>query len=408
MRYALAPYAAFGAVLAAAGLPIYLHAPKVYADHYGVGLASLGAVLFALRLLDVVQEPILGRVAARLGRHRARAVGGALVGLGGGLIGLFAVQAPLLPLIWFALCLTLVFSCFSFLTILFYACGVAQAQMRGGHLALARWREAGALLGVCAAAALPTLLMRAGLPPYGGFAVLFCLAALGAGLAMRHEWQIGRPVQGPVQGPQFRTVWRDHTARRLLLVALLNAAPLAVTSTLFLFFVDSRLEAPGAEGPLLLLYFISGAVAAPLWSRAAERIGEIEVLLFAMGLSIAGFAYVLVLGAGDLLPFALVCVMTGAALGADVTLLPAMFARRLSQIVPEAAGGFALWSLANKAVLALAAAVLLPVLGQAGYHPGRPATVEALTLLTALYAGVPLLLKLAAAGALASLRVEEG
>ena len=51
----LAPFALFGAVLAAAGLPIYIHAPKFYVDTYGVSLAALGAVLFALRLIDVVQ-----------------------------------------------------------------------------------------------------------------------------------------------------------------------------------------------------------------------------------------------------------------------------------------------------------------------------------------------------------------
>jgi glycoside/pentoside/hexuronide:cation symporter, GPH family len=40
-------------------------------------------------------------------------------------------------------------------------------------------------------------------------------------------------------------VLADPLARRLLLLALVNAAPVAVTSTLFLFFVESRLAAPG-------------------------------------------------------------------------------------------------------------------------------------------------------------------
>ena len=55
----LPAYAVFGATMAAAGLPIYIHAPKFYADEYGVGLAAMGAVLFGLRLIDVVQDPIL-------------------------------------------------------------------------------------------------------------------------------------------------------------------------------------------------------------------------------------------------------------------------------------------------------------------------------------------------------------
>ncbi len=67
----LPAYAVFAALLAAAGLPIYIHAPKFYVDDYGVSLAALGAVLFGLRLFDVVQDPLLGRLAGALRQWRA-------------------------------------------------------------------------------------------------------------------------------------------------------------------------------------------------------------------------------------------------------------------------------------------------------------------------------------------------
>ena len=70
----LPAWSLFAAMLAAAGLPIYIHAPKFFVDEYGVSLAALGTVLFGLRLLDVVQDPLLGRLAERLRRHRAAAV----------------------------------------------------------------------------------------------------------------------------------------------------------------------------------------------------------------------------------------------------------------------------------------------------------------------------------------------
>ena len=56
----LPAYSLFAAVISAAGLPIYIYAPKYYADSYGVSLTALGTLLFALRLLDVVQDPVLG------------------------------------------------------------------------------------------------------------------------------------------------------------------------------------------------------------------------------------------------------------------------------------------------------------------------------------------------------------
>ena len=148
----------------------------------------------------------------------------------------------------------------------------------------------------------------------------------------------------------------------MLLIALFNAAPVAVTSTLFLFYVESVLRAPGWAGALLLLFFLSAAVAAPLWGKLAERFSPKPVLLSAMGLAILVFAGTLLLGAGDVAWFVLVCIASGAVLGADLTLLPAMFSARMAVVAPQAAEGFGLWSLVSKFALAFAAITLLPTL----------------------------------------------
>ena len=71
----LPSYALFAALLACAGLPIYIHAPKFYVDEYGVSLTALAAVLFGLRLLDVVQDPLFGRLSERWRAHRGLSVG---------------------------------------------------------------------------------------------------------------------------------------------------------------------------------------------------------------------------------------------------------------------------------------------------------------------------------------------
>ena len=397
----LPAYALFAALLAAAGLPIYIHAPKFYVDEYGVSLTALGSVLFGLRLLDVVQDPALGWLSEKLRARRGAAVAFASGVMALAMLGLFAIPAPVNPILWFALMLTLVFSCFSFLTICFYAQGVAKADALpvAGHLTLARWRETGALLGVCVASVAPLLMGLALDRPFAGFAVGFAVLALAACVAMRREW---RPVGVSAAGG-FGIVLRDAQARRLLLIALVNGAPVAVTSTLFLFYVDLALEAPGWEGPLLLLFFLAAAGAAPLWGMLAERHGARRVLLGAMVLGIFAFGGALLLGPGDVALFALVCLASGAVLGADLTLLPAMFATRLAQIAPSAAEGFGLWSFVSKLTLAFAAIALLPALEGTGLQSGRgDSTSEAITLLIWFYAGIPCALKLLAIGLLAS------
>lgn len=401
----LPTYALFGAVLSAAGLPIYIYAPKFYADTYGLSLAGLAAILFGLRLFDVVQDPVLGWLSERLGAARKLAIAGGGVVLAVSMLGLFAIAPPISPTIWFALTITGLFSAFSFLSINFYAQGIRKAdRLPGGHTRLAAWRETGALLGVCVAAVMPTLLADHVAAPFAIFAAGFAAIAIFATACMWSEWS-GRVHQEPTP---IKAIWSDPIARRLLILALVNATPLAVSSTLFLFYVESRLGAPGWEGALLVLFFLAAAVSSSLWAALAKRIGERATLLWAMAFAIGSFAFVLTLGTGDVLVFAVICVVSGATIGADLTLLPALFARRMAAISPNGAQGFGLWSLVSKFTLAFAAVILLPILELAGFRSGALDNSEtALNTLTYLYALVPCALKLVAVALLLTAPLED-
>jgi GPH family glycoside/pentoside/hexuronide:cation symporter len=115
-----------------------------------------------------------------------------------------------------------------------------------------------------------------------------------------------------------------------------------------------------------------------------------------MVLAILSFLWTLTLGTGDGIAFALICAASGAALGADLTLLPAIFAQRLAQLGTREAAAFGLWSFVSKLSLALAAATLLPALDLAGFQPGPDNTESALRTLTLIYAALPCVLKMTA------------
>ena len=401
----LPAYSLFAAVISAAGLPIYIYAPKYYADTYGVSLTALGTLLFALRLFDVVQDPVLGWISERLRASKAFWVSMGAALLAASMWGLFAVAPPFEPIWWFGLTITGLFTAFSFLTINFYAQGVVKASnMENGHVRLAAWRETGALLGVCVAAVAPTILMGFVDEPFAIFALGFIAAVAIGTLWIWPEWS-----KTPVSEPSnISVITSDPIARRLLILALFNATPLAVSSTLFLFFVESRLGAVGWEGPLLVLFFLAAALSAPIWSRIALRLGSKRTLLVAMVLAIISFAYTVTLSTGDEIQFAVICVLSGATIGADLTLLPAMFARRMAKVSPNGGQGFGLWSLVSKFTLAFAAVILLPVLENAGFVAGQTDLPEStLNTLTMLYAGVPLILKLVAVAILATTKLEE-
>jgi len=401
-------YTLFGALLAMAGLPIYIHAPFFYVETYGVSLAALGTLLFVLRGLDFVQDPALGWVSARLVNHRGLAVAGVTALMAGAMVMLFAIPPLFAPLAWFAVALTLLFSCYSFLTISFYATGVARGDAlgQGGHVRLAGWRETGALLGVCLAAAAPVALEAIMPAPFMGFALGFALIALVAVVAMRREWPAFR-AGAETQDLSMRAIFADPTARRLLIIALVNATPVAITSTLFLFYAEAVLHTGGLEGVFLILLFLSAAVSAPLWARLARRMGAKTALLGGMALAALSFAFVITLGPGDLAIFALICVISGAGIGADLTLLPAIFSRRMAELSPEAAQGFGLWAFVTKATLALAALMVFPALEIAGFEAGTENSPAALQTLILLYAALPSALKAIAIALLALTPLKE-
>ena len=395
---------AVAAMLAFAGLPLYIHAPRYYAEEMGVGLATLGVVLLAARAFDSLQDPVIGRLADRWpGRREAWAIVSGVL-LVAGIALLFAPPGWGEPLPRLVVGLLAAFTGFSALQIALYDHGLAQAEAAGGsYTRIALWREVGGLTGICLAAAAPAALGSVfgktfGYAAYAAAFGLFSLHVLGR---MRGRWQAsGKSL--PAIG--FAEALRVPGVAPILALGFVNALPTAVTSTLFLFFVADILAAEAHAGPMLLVFFAAAIAAAPLWARLAGSIGRKAALAAGMSLSVPVFVWAYLLGPGDIVPFYVIAAASGAALGADMTLAPAMLASRI-----RGGGGrvFSLWTFLQKSALAVAAGATLPALAVSGYVPGAAAD-DGRGALSAAYALVPCALKLVAIPVLLIFVSEQG
>ncbi len=385
----LLPPGGIAAVLAFAGLPLYIHVPRYYAEEMGVGLAVLGGVLLLARAVDSIQDPVIGRLADRWPHRReAWALTAGLL-LAAGLVLLFGPAGWGAPLPRLAAGLLAAFTGFSALQIALYDHGLAQAEAAGGgYTRIALWREAGALAGICLAVASPSALagMFGASAAYAGYTGVFAVFAGFALWRMHGHWLASRGAR-PAAG--FVSALRVGGVTPLLAFGFVNALPTAVTSTLFLFFVTDILRTAAHAGPLLLVFFAAAAAATPAWARLADRTGRKAALATGMVLSIPVFVWAYALGPGDVAAFYVIAAGSGAALGADLTLAPAMLAARIRE-----SGGrvFALWTFLQKSALAVAAGTTLPALALAGYEPGAVGSGA----LAAAYALVPCALKLIA------------
>ncbi len=404
-RPAIIAYGALGMPLAFAALPIYVHVPRLYAEDLGMPLATVGGVLLAARIVDAVTDPLIGWASDRLAARR---------GLILAALPLLAIGMPALLIPpeaagawWLAAVLVLVSLGYSMATIAYNAWGAEVAPTPDLRTRFVASREGFALAGVVLAAALPGLLSA----DAGAAAGLARLAWLFLPLlAVFAGWTLWLAPQAPPRRRGRDSVLRglttaltDASFARLLAVFAANGIAAAIPSATVLFFVADVLHAPQFAGLFLVLYFLAAAASLPLWVAVSRRTGKLRAWLIAMLLAVAVFVWAGLLGPGALIAYGVICVLSGAALGADLSLPPSLLADLLArggtdgETEPSSRAGacFGWWNFVTKANLALAAGVALPLLGALGFEPGAR-SAEAAAALAAVYAFVPVALKLGA------------
>lgn len=395
----------YALMLATAGIPLYIHLPRYASVQLDIGLATLGFLLLLIRVFDFVQDPFLGWVVDRWPMAQPALALSAAVGLAIGFPLLFSLQPGMF---WqMTALLALLFTSYSLGIILIYGRSEILARSTDPKelLKLAGWREAGQLSGVIIAAAAPSVLMLI----WVGQSTWLAFGLLLAGMALASAW-VSRPIWRRLPSPTTRlsrTRLSESGAIRLLTLALLNSLPVALTSTLFLFFAEDHLELTGQAGFFLMIFFVSAGLGIPVWSFVSAYLGNRQTLVIAMGLAVISFTGAAFIAPQNATGFLLICIGSGFATGADILILPLMFSKVLIRAGLNASSAFGIWTFAGKLAIALSAATALPFLETAGFIPGSPMTPDARTALIGAYAVVPCLLKLFALGFTLTLPKEE-
>ena len=394
-------YGGLGLPLAFVALPLYVVLPNHYASVFGVPLVWLGAVLLAARLLDAVADPLIGRWADALFKRsprkawRVAAIAALVLALGFRALFFPPVEGTLPLLAWCAALLAVTYLSFSVVSVIHQSWGARLGGDEAQRARIVAWREGLALVGVLIASVLPSL---------AGLSVTTVVFAASLFVAMTLLARAPQPAASRADGvaASLALPFATPAFRRLLAIYLVNGIASAVPATLVLFFIRDRLQAPSFEPLFLASYFAAGALAIPLWVRAVARFGLARSWLAGMALAIAVFMWAALLSAGDVIGYASVCVLSGVALGADLTLPGALLAgviQRAGHSGHSEGAYFGWWNFATKLNLALAAGVALPLLQAFGYAPGSR-DAPALSALTLAYCALPCALKLIAAALL--------
>lgn len=398
--------------LAIPTIPVYVYLPSFYATEIGLSLTAVGAAMLTARLLDVVTDPLIGVLAdalpTRFGRRKPWIALGALIG-GYAMMQLFMPAPGAGPghlLLWAAL----LYLGWSLVAIPYTAWGAELSADYHERARITSAREGASLLGVLLAGAVLAAGPRLGWT--GGesqVAVGLLAIALGAPALAAMLWAVPEmgdaPRRGPAHGQGVRSLLaglqRNRPFLRLIAAWFLNGLANGLPAALFPLYLAHGLRVgEELQGALIFGYFVSGVAAIPLWLRLSRRLGKHRAWCAAMLLCCAAFAVVPFIAPGDWPVFLAVCIVTGAALGADLALPPAMQADLVDYDAwkfgrPRAGILFALWSMASKLALAASVGIAFPVLDLLGFDAQAAVnTPQALLGLAVIYALVPVVIKL--------------
>lgn len=414
-RATLALYALPNAAYAVPTIPVAIYLPSFYAQSLGVGLAATGLALALARAVDVITDPLVGywsdRTQTRFGRRKPFIAVGALLAA----VGLFALLAPpagvgVLYLSIWAIVLYIGWTC---VNVPYSAWGAELSDDYDERTRITAAREGLGIVGVLAAAGAPFLL---GLVGFASGERLLGLAvmtvALGAPLTvllLRYVPERHGPVSQRLPGfglGGVAAIFANRSFRRLIGAWFLNGFANGLPAVLLPLFLHYRLGVSETERDgLVFLYFISAVITLPLWLWLARRGSKDRAWRLAMVGACIAFLVVPFLETGDLAAFAVICVITGVALGADITLPPAMQADvvdvdRMMTGKERAGLFFAVWSMTTKVAQTAAVAVAFPLLDALGLKGDAPPLI-AIMALVALYAVVPVALKLSSVAIMA-------
>ena len=396
----LTRFSAIAIPIAAAGLPIGVYLPAIFARDFGLSLAVIGAIFLVGRLWDGLLDPIVGalsdRTRTRFGRRKPWIAGGGV---------LFTISALFL----FFPVATVTPAYLSAVLFFFYLGWTAvqipflawSGEISGQYHQRTRIATYQTVIGAAAlflTLVLPTIAdqIRPGdgklqMALMGGLVVVTILPTLFLTLTTF-------PEEAPPQLPErfsvrqsLRAVFANPLLLRVLASDFAVTLGQSVRAALIVFFVSFYMNRPEWAAGLFLFQFVFGILAGPIWLRIGLKFGKHRT-------AVAGELVQVAVNLGLLLVtpdrFGLLLALTlaqGLAQGSGNLMLRAIVAdiadkERLDTGEERTGLYFSVFTLAGKLAGAAAIGIALPLVAWFGFDPKQANSPAALTGLLYVFA----------------------
>ena len=388
-------------------IPIYIYLPTFYGVTLELGLVATGFALLLARVFDTVTDPIVGIISDRFPIKRNYRKPWIAVGSIIAAIGLYQLLNPANDagigyLISWSIILYLGWT---LVAVPYSTWGAELSTDYNERTSITTTRETAGILGVLTCGVIFALSTNLKLSEMETIS-LIGWAAIGLG-AISIPFLLKKLPDADIkrlkkEGNSRRSVLksvvqltRNKLFIRLLTAWFLNGIANGIPSVLFFLYLEKVLGVNETQRAILILiYFSTAVISMPVWLSLSNIYNKHRVWCHAMLLAIGAFSSVPFLPEEAFYLFSIICILTGACLGADLSIPPSIQADVLDfdklQTKSQRAGLlFSLWGMATKLALACSVGLAFPLLDWLGFDPDTP-SVGGRNALVFLYALLPI------------------
>jgi Na+/melibiose symporter-like transporter len=392
----LVQYSLLAIPLAFVGIPLYINLPDFYASQTAIPLGVIASIILIVRVFDAFLDPVLGWVNYRYSNLRPVFIAASVVMLCVFFYLLFHPSSSYQPL-WLFTTLFMTMMAFSYLSIHYNSSGSLWTQNKNLKTKVTSYREIAGLLGLMTASVMPQLI---------GFnsislllSIMLIIAAYSYFCWLKKQKKTLDANEHKRKGKLDLKKMMSKPFLVFFLIFSISAVASAMPAALIIFYVRDFLLLESLTGLFLLIYFLSAVICVSAWHYLSCRTNKLISWMVSMVFSIAVFLWVVMLEPGNMISYAIICFLSGAALGAELILPPAI----LSEIIDDQKQNrqtsvyFSIHIFVTKLCLAVGTFTALYIVGVFGFLPNENNSQDALNALVLSYAILPCLIKLVAA-----------
>jgi Na+/melibiose symporter-like transporter len=382
-------------------MPVAAYLPAFYTQDLGLSLATVGFIVMAARISDIITDPLVGMLSDRLHFRFGRRRPWIIMGLPIMMLSTYMLFLPTPPvgslylLVWIAL----LYLGWTFMAIPYQAWGAELSSNYHERSRVTAARQLFQVTGMFLAGGIPVLAARSG---EGNTPIMSALGIVIVVLLPLCVLLLITTVAEPSPVEVQRINWkrgltialRNGPFWRLLFATFLSMVGVSISIPLAMLFYTHVLDL-GDKAPLLIMVlFSSSMVAIPVWIKISRSVSKHRVSIMATFWGCFFFAMIAFLEPGDFYPLLVISILGGLSLSAA----PIMSASMMADVIDldnlrsgeqRSAFYFSLFGMCMKLGFALGVGIGFPLLQFFGFDPNGTNEPSALFALTMLYCIVP-------------------